>query len=96
MSEPAFSLVYTQDSPRDLPSKVRLQQGSNVKQNWFNTLNESLESEGLLESWQLSYPGIGYGETFSYTWDDGTKYGHYVSIYRSEQGKYERAVHYQR
>ena len=66
------------------------------KHNWFNTLNDSLESESLLESWQLSYPGIGYGETFSYTWDDGTKYGHFVSIYRSEQGLYERAVHYQR
>ena len=57
------------------------------KHNWFNTLNESLESEGLLESWQMSYPSIQYGQTFSYTWNDGTKYGHYVSIYRSEQGK---------
>lgn len=67
-----------------------------MKQNWFNTLNEALESEGLLETWQISYPGIGYGETFGYTWDDGTKYGHYVSIYRSEQGLYERCIHYAR
>ena len=29
-----------------------------MKQNWFNTLNEALESEGLLETWQISYPGI--------------------------------------
>lgn len=67
-----------------------------MKQNWFNTLNEALESENLLESWQISYQGIGYDEQFAYTWDDGTKYRHFVSIYRSEQGKYERPVHYQR
>lgn len=67
-----------------------------MKQNWFNTLNEALESEGLLESWQISYQGIGYDEQFAYTWDDGTKYGHFVSIYRSEQGLYERPVHHAR
>lgn len=67
-----------------------------MKQNWFNTLNEALESEGLLESWQISYQGIGYDEQFAYTWDDGTKYGHFVSIYRSETGLYESPIHYAR
>lgn len=67
-----------------------------MKQNWFNTLNETLESENLLESWQISYQGIGYDEQFAYTWDDGTKYGHFVSIYRSETGLYESPIHYAR
>lgn len=69
---------------------------NSMKQNWFNTLNEALEAEGLLESWDISYPSIKYGETFSFTWYDGSKYGHYVSIYRNEQGRYERPVHYNR
>lgn len=63
---------------------------------YFNTLNEALESQNLLGTWDISFPPIQYGETFSYTYDDGTKYGHYISIYRSEQGKYETPVHYQR
>ena len=63
---------------------------------YFNTLNEALESENLLHTWDISFPPIQYGETFSYTYDDGTKYGYYISIYRSEQGKYETPVHYAR
>lgn len=65
-----------------------------VKQNWFNTLNESLESENLLESWDISYPPISYDENRRYVWEDGTKYGHQVSIYRNERGLYERPIHY--
>ena len=64
--------------------------------NYFSTLNSALESEGLMESWNPVWPPIQYGETRSYTWDNGTKRGHYVSIYRSEQGLYERPVHYSR
>lgn len=67
-----------------------------VKQNWFPTLNAALESENLLESWDCFSRGIGYGETRSYTWNDGSRYGHYVSIYRDERGMYERPVHYTR
>jgi hypothetical protein len=68
-----------------------------IKQNWFNTLNEALESENLLDSWDCYFPPIGYGQTFSYTWNDGSRYGHYVSIYRDDHtGKYERPVHYAR
>ena len=64
--------------------------------NWFPTLNAALESEGLLESWDISYSPIQYGETRSYTWEDGTKYGHYISITRELNGLYERPCHYQR
>jgi hypothetical protein len=39
---------------------------------------------------------IAYGETKALTFDDGTRYGHYVSVYRSETGLYERPTHYSR
>lgn len=64
--------------------------------NWFPTLNDALEAEGLLESWKLHFNPIGYNETYTYTIQDGTKYGRYVSIYRDERGMYERPVHYSR
>ena len=63
-------------------------------QNWFETLNDALDSEGLVESWEPTWAPIGYGETKQYRFDDGTKYGHLVSIYRDERGLYERPVHY--
>jgi len=66
------------------------------KQNYFPTLNSALESEGLLESWALNFPPLSYDSTFSYTFDDGSKYGHYVSVYRDSNGRYERPVHYKR
>lgn len=66
-----------------------------VKPNWFPTLNESLASENLLEAWDAAtFGGIQYGETKTWIWQDGTKYGHFVSIYRDERGMYERPVHY--
>lgn len=68
----------------------------NTTSNYFPTLNAALEAEGLLESWDISYSPIQYNETFSYTFDDGSKHGHYVSIYRNENGQYERPVHYKR
>ena len=64
--------------------------------NWFNTLNESLESEGLLETWDISFSSINYDETFSWTYDDGSRYGRFISIYRDSSGRYERPVHYNR
>ena len=67
-----------------------------MKQNRFPTLNEALESEGLVETWQIHFQPIGYGQTFSYTHDDGSKYGQYVSVHRFEDGSYERPVHYKR
>ena len=66
------------------------------KQNFFPTLNDSLNSEGLIESWGISFPPIQYGETRRWTWDDGSKNGHLISIYRDERGFYERPVHYAR
>lgn len=67
-----------------------------MKQNWFDTLNAALESEGLLDSWELHFRPIGYDQTFSWTWQDGSRYGRQVSIYRDDQGRYERPVHYAR
>lgn len=64
--------------------------------NWFNTLAEALRSENLEDTWQIYFNPISYNETYTYTFDDGTKYGHYVSIYRDNRGMYERPVHYAR
>jgi hypothetical protein len=64
--------------------------------NWFNTLNEALTAEGLLDTWRIEFEPINYSETFNYTHQDGTKYGHFVSIYRNERGQYERPIHYAR
>lgn len=64
------------------------------KMNWFKTLSEALESEGLEEVWDAGH--IGYDQTKTMTHLDGSKYGHFISIYRNEQGLYERPVHYSR
>lgn len=66
------------------------------QQNWFNTLSEALESEGLTEAWDMSFPPIPYGGTYSWTWYNDTKRGHFITIYRDETGRYERPVHYDR
>lgn len=60
-----------------------------MKQNWFNTLNEALESEGLMETWDCFWSPIGYGETRVYHTENER-----VSIYRETDGRYERPVHY--
>ncbi|NCU31718.1 MAG: hypothetical protein EOM23_02015 [Candidatus Moranbacteria bacterium] len=65
-----------------------------AKQNWFSTLNDSLNSEGLIDAWDPWFAPIQYNEIRSWRWDDGSKYGHWVSIYRNELGSYERPVHY--
>lgn len=66
------------------------------KPNWFDTLNAALESEGLLEAWDVGYSPIYYDETRTFTWDDGSRYGRFISIYRDNKGRYERPVHYRR
>ena len=63
-------------------------------QNKFNTLSEALDSENLGHAWDER--PIAYDQTLSLTYQDGTKYGHYVSIYRDERGLYERPIHYSR
>ena len=64
------------------------------KNNWFNTLSDALGSENILHMWNGT--PIAYNETKGITFDDGSKYGHYVSIYRNEKGLYERPIHYKR
>ena len=64
------------------------------KQNRFATLSEALESEGIAHMWDGRH--IPYGMTLGCTYQDGTRYGHYVSVYRDECGMYERPVHYAR
>jgi hypothetical protein len=66
----------------------------NYKPNWFDTLNQSLDSEDLADSWDCLWAPIRYGETRSYHFDNGTKHGHQVSISRETDGRYERPVHY--
>ena len=63
-------------------------------QNRFDTLLEALEAEDISHMWD-GRP-IAYGQTASLTYADGTKYGHYVSVYRDERGLYERPIHYKR
>lgn len=63
------------------------------KQNWFETLSAALDAEGLLDSWDCFNPPIRYEETRIWTWQDGSRYGRLISIYRNERGMYERPVH---
>ena len=63
-------------------------------QNRFETLSEALEAENLAHMWD-DRP-IAYGQTVRLTYEDGTRYGHYVSVYRDERGTYERPIHYKR
>jgi hypothetical protein len=60
-----------------------------VKQNWFETLNASLESEGLVDKWELGL-NINYGENVRMISSDG----YLISVYRDDRGKYERPVWY--
>jgi hypothetical protein len=64
--------------------------------NYFPTLNAALDAEGLLDTWEMTFPPIGYGQTYFYTYQDGSRHGRFVSIYRAEDGRYERPVHYNR
>jgi hypothetical protein len=66
-----------------------------TRKNYFPVLNDALASEGLVKVWPMG-KSLAYGETFSFTFDDGTQNGHFVSIYRDETGRYERPVHYAR
>ena len=65
-----------------------------MKQNKFNTLSECLESENISHMWDAR--PLSYDQTLGLTYDDGTRYGYYVSVYRDERGLYERPIHYSR
>ena len=62
------------------------------RRNWFETLNQALASENLVDYW----PGtpINYGETVQVRVDDGSKHGRIINVYRSTSGRYERPVTY--
>ena len=66
--------------------------------NWFNTLNESLESENLVDLWPIG-SNIKYGETARHLVETGVFRGkrqipelRLISVYRDERGMYERPV----
>jgi hypothetical protein len=56
-------------------------------QNYFNTLSEALDAEGLT-FWPMAL-SIKYGETATIA-----HAGRYISVYRDERGLYERPIHY--
>lgn len=56
--------------------------------NFFNTLNEALEAENLVELWPLGV-NINYGETVNLA-----RSGRFITVYRDERGMYERPIHY--
>ena len=57
-------------------------------QNWFDTLNDALDSEGLLDLWPL-------GLNVNYDTTQGlASAGRWISITRDSAGRYERPVHY--
>jgi len=62
------------------------------KQNWFETLNSALESEGLVDEWELGL-NISYGETVRMT-SETTNGQRLISVTRKNNGLYERPVHY--
>lgn len=56
--------------------------------NWFPTLNDALEAEGLVDHWPMGL-NINYGETA-----DCVRAGKFITVYRDDAGRYERPVHY--
>lgn len=56
--------------------------------NWFETLNDALEAEGLIELWPVGI-NITYDQTVSFAAG-----GRWISVYRDTAGRYERPVHY--
>ena len=57
---------------------------------YFDTLNAALASEGLLDAWPIyASLTVPYGATVGLTHS-----GRWISVYRNEQGRYERPVHY--
>jgi hypothetical protein len=56
--------------------------------NYFDTLNQALESEGLVDQWTTG-TNINYGETVQANTGERL-----ISVYRNSNGRYERPVHY--
>lgn len=57
--------------------------------NWFNTLNDALQSENLIDYWPLGL-NINYSQTVRIITDNNIL----ISVYRDERGLYERPIHY--
>jgi len=62
------------------------------KANWFDTLNQALESEGLRHLWPVG-SNIVYGEIVSHNVMD-RGHNRYISVFRNDHGQYERPIHY--
>ena len=58
-----------------------------VQQNWFGTLSESLNSENIT-NWPMG-TSVNYGENVREFIN-----GECVTIYRNDNGLYERPIHY--
>lgn len=56
--------------------------------NYFETLNDALDAEGLINHWPVT-ASVPYGATVGLA-----HAGKWLSIYRDESGRYERPVHY--
>ncbi len=63
------------------------------KRNFFNTLNEALDSESLVELWPLG-SNIQYGETTRHIVQSEPGVVLLISVYRNEVGQYERPIYY--
>lgn len=56
--------------------------------NWFPTLNDALEAEGLVDRWPVGL-NLTYDQTLSFSAG-----GEWITVYRDSAGRYERPVHY--
>ena len=63
-----------------------------VRCNWFPTLREALDSEGLSDLWPWD-SSIAYGQNVRHIVEyEGVS--RLISVYRETDGRYERPVHY--
>ncbi len=86
ISEDKWSLKEVSTAKEQACNTIVL--GKAAKQNWFDTLRDSLNSENLQDQWPLGL-NIEYGQTVRHATDD-----YVIIIYRNENGRYERPVHY--
>jgi hypothetical protein len=59
------------------------------KETWFDTLREALQSEGLEDLWTMGL-NVSYDENVRIL----TDCGRLISVFRNNNGRYERPVHY--
>lgn len=61
-----------------------------MKQAYFETLNQALESENLIDQWPFG-TNLSYGQTMRIISNDEKLL---ISVYRSDSGRYERPIWY--